>query len=78
MAMTDEEKLSFEAAKASKTWRALRVATRVSFDLLDKVEHGKNLEDVLKQRGAVHKLVNEGGEVAGSDGTEGKADDVTA
>ncbi|KAL1311353.1 hypothetical protein AAFC00_001527 [Neodothiora populina] len=48
MAMTDEEKHSLEAAKANKTWRALRAATRSAIKILDRVEPGKSLEDAVK------------------------------
>lgn len=50
MAMDGEEKDSLEAAKANKTWRALRSATRTSIELLDKVEPGKSLEELFKQQ----------------------------
>lgn len=73
MAMTEDEKHSLEASKASKTWRALRAATRTSFDFLDKVEPGKSLEELLKSDTIAHDPVTDGGDVA----VEGKADDVT-
>lgn len=47
--MTDEEKNSLEAAKQSKTWRALRAASRTSLALLDKVDPAKPLPAIFKQ-----------------------------
>lgn len=73
MAMTDEEKHSIEAAKASKTWRALRAATRTRLDLLDKVEPGKSLEDVLNPPAPPQEPVSDGAE---GGGVEGKVDEV--
>jgi THO complex subunit 1 len=49
MAMTDEEKNSLEAAKQSKTWRALRAASRTSLALLDKVDPSTRLPALFKQ-----------------------------
>ncbi|KAK6003513.1 hypothetical protein QM012_009284 [Aureobasidium pullulans] len=49
MAMTDEEKNSLEAAKQSKTWRALRAASRTSLALLDKVDPSTRLPALYKQ-----------------------------
>jgi len=73
MAMTDEEKQSLEAAKASKTWRALRTATRTSFGLLNKVEPGQSLEEVLKQPDPRHDHGSEGVDQV----TDEKVDDVS-
>lgn len=73
MAMTDEEKHSLEATMANKTWRALRAATHSSIDLLDKVEPGKSLQDVLRRQETTQDPGNEGGEVSEVDG---KVDDV--
>jgi THO complex subunit 1 len=49
MAMTEEEKYSLEAAKQSKTWRALRAASRTSLALLDKVDPSTRLPAMFKQ-----------------------------
>ncbi|KAI5269479.1 nuclear matrix protein [Aureobasidium subglaciale] len=49
MAMTDEEKNSLEAAKQSKTWRALRAASRTNLALLDKVDPSTRLPALFKQ-----------------------------
>lgn len=59
MAMTDEEKMQLEDAKASKTWRALRLAAKTKLSLLDKVDDGKNLKALLPHGGSNI----EGGEV---------------
>lgn len=72
MAMTDEEQQSLEAAKASKTWRALRTATRTSIEVLDKVEPGKSLIQVFKQQEAAE----DGGETSAAD--IGKEEVVTS
>jgi THO complex subunit 1 len=44
MAQTSEEKDEFIKAKASKTWRTLRLATRTKLGLLDKIDDGKSLK----------------------------------
>ena len=38
-----EEKRRLQDAKASKTWRALRLASKTKLSLFDKVEDGRNL-----------------------------------
>jgi THO complex subunit 1 len=45
-ATSEEEKQGLQEAKASKTWRALRIASRTRLGRFDKVDDGKNL-DVL-------------------------------
>lgn len=44
MAKDDEEKEQSIKAKASKTWRTLRIASRSKLSQLDKIEDGKNLK----------------------------------
>ncbi|KAI4718645.1 nuclear matrix protein [Aureobasidium sp. EXF-10727] len=82
MAMTDEEKNSLEAAKQSKTWRALRAASRTSLALLDKVDPSTRLPALFKQEenqgeAAAHDPTsapeNDSGEVAVA--TDGKAEE---
>lgn len=51
MAMDDSEKKELEDAKASKTWRALRLAAKNKLSLLDKVEDGKNLMALIQPHG---------------------------
>jgi THO complex subunit 1 len=46
---TEDEKGSLEAAKQSKTWRALRAASRTSLALLDKVDPSTRLPALFKQ-----------------------------
>jgi len=58
MAMTDEEKENLGEAKASKTWRALRVASKDKLSLFDKFD-GSSLErlfqpDTAEQGGEEH------------------------
>ena len=48
MAMRDEDKRLSMEAKASKTWRALRIASKSKLNLFDKIEDGRNLGILLK------------------------------
>ncbi|THY24031.1 nuclear matrix protein [Aureobasidium pullulans] len=83
MAMTDDEMYSLEAAKQSKTWRALRAASRTSLALLDKVDPSTRLPALFKQEenqeeSAAHDPSasapeNDSGEVAVA--TDGKAEE---
>lgn len=66
--MGDEEKQSLEAAKSSKTWRALRAASRFSLGLLDKVGPDSSLQDVLKTDENVNDQNSDSEEAAGMDG----------
>lgn len=50
MAKTDEEKENVAAAKASKMWRALRLASKSRLNMFDKLEEGKGLEPLFNQR----------------------------
>ncbi|KAL9593531.1 MAG: hypothetical protein Q9219_007510 [cf. Caloplaca sp. 3 TL-2023] len=43
MAKTEEEKENMAVAKASKTWRALRIASKSRLNMFDKLEEGKGL-----------------------------------
>ena len=43
MTQDDDEKEYLTKAKASKTWKTLRIASRCKLNLLDKIEDGKNL-----------------------------------
>jgi THO complex subunit 1 len=43
MAMTDEDKDLLTSLKASKMWRALRIASKSKLNLFEKIEDGKNL-----------------------------------
>ncbi|KAL1632858.1 hypothetical protein SLS56_003348 [Neofusicoccum ribis] len=58
MAMTDEDKHNLQEAKASKTWRALRIASKDRLSLFDKIDDGKQLEALFEP---------EGGDDAGKD-----------
>ncbi|KAI4189482.1 MAG: hypothetical protein L6R41_001444 [Letrouitia leprolyta] len=49
MAKTDEEKANAAAAKASKTWRALRLASKSRLNMFDKLEEGKGLGPLFDQ-----------------------------
>ncbi|KZF22775.1 hypothetical protein L228DRAFT_268158 [Xylona heveae TC161] len=48
MAMTDEDKQLSLNAKASKTWRALRLASRGRLNLFDKIEDGNKLQILFR------------------------------
>ncbi|KKY17276.1 putative nuclear matrix protein [Diplodia seriata] len=58
MAMADEDKHRLQEAKASKTWRALRVASKDRLSLFDKIDDGKQLQALFEP---------EGGDDAGKD-----------
>jgi THO complex subunit 1 len=47
MAMDDEERQAIETAKASKTWRAVRIASRSRLRQLDKISDGKSLQALV-------------------------------
>ncbi|KAK8192603.1 hypothetical protein M8818_007773 [Zalaria obscura] len=64
MAMTDEETQSLQAAKSSKTWRALRLAARTTLSKLDKVETGKSLPEIFKDEEKPEEKVEEKAEEA--------------
>ncbi|KAF2085000.1 nuclear matrix protein [Saccharata proteae CBS 121410] len=80
MAMTDEEKQGLQESIASKTWKALRVASKSKLSLFDKVDDGKQLQNLLQSA--------DGGDEAGKDGqavteapdskAEGKGEDSVA
>lgn len=58
MAMTDEEKQFLEAAKDSKTWRALRIASKTCLSKLDLVEPGQKLNSIFEETGAAERAAN--------------------
>lgn len=76
MATNDEEKQSLEAAKSSKTWRALRAASRFSLGLLDKVGPESSLQDVLKKEESTKDQSSDGEETAAT--AEGKVEEQIA
>lgn len=78
----DDERDSLEAAKQSKTWRALRAASRNSLALLDKVDPSTRLPALFKQeenqeeptaQDPASAAANDSGEVPMT--TDGKAED---
>ncbi|KAK0662882.1 THO complex subunit 1 [Lasiodiplodia hormozganensis] len=75
MAMTDEDKHRLQEAKASKTWRALRIASKDRLSLFDKIDDGRQLQALFEP---------EGGDDAGKDErtatetAEGKVDGSVA
>ncbi|QDS75728.1 hypothetical protein FKW77_008206 [Venturia effusa] len=48
-AVTDEEKQELQEAKTSKTWRALRLASKTRLSLFDQVDEGGNLQCLVVQ-----------------------------
>ena len=50
MARSTEDKTKATEAKASKLWRALRIASRSRFGLFDKIDDGKNLDPLFEDR----------------------------
>jgi THO complex subunit 1 len=63
MAMTDEEKQLLQESKTSKTWRALRLASKTRLSLFDQVDDGRNLQCLVQPQGAESNI--EGGEYGG-------------
>ena len=50
MAKDEEERQRLKDARASKVWRALRIASKSKFKLLDKLEDGNSLDTLFKPR----------------------------
>lgn len=48
LAMTEQEKENLGEAKTSKTWRALRIASKDKLSLFDRIEDGKSLERLFQ------------------------------
>jgi THO complex subunit 1 len=48
MARDDDEKNAATDAKASKSWRALRIATGTKFTSFDKIERSEKIDDIFK------------------------------
>jgi THO complex subunit 1 len=66
-ASNDEEKSKLHDAKASKTWRALRLASKTKLSLFDKVDDGRDLKCFIEE--APHGSSNiEGGEMTAEGG----------
>lgn len=60
MAFTDEEKQQLQESRTSKTWRALRLASKTRLSLFDQVDDGRNLQCLVQPQGP--KSTMEGGE----------------
>jgi len=69
MAMTDTDKETLQNSKASKTWRALRLASKTKLSLFDKVDDGRNLQCFVELSGDRNieggEMTAEGGGVEG-------------
>jgi THO complex subunit 1 len=63
MAFTDEEKQQLQESKTSKTWRALRLASKTKLSLFDQVDDGQNLQCLVQSQGPDSNI--EGGEYGG-------------
>ena len=74
MAKTEEEKENLAVAKASKMWRALRIASKSRLNMFDKLEEGKGLEPLLEDPPAVVKGGKAGNEEANGELSEGNGD----
>lgn len=62
-AVTDEEKQQLQESKTSKTWRALRLASKTRLSLFVKVDDGRNLQCLVPPQGSESNI--EGGEHGG-------------
>ena len=51
MAQTDEEKALATNTRASKLWRALRIASKSKLNLFDQIDDGNNLEALFQPEG---------------------------
>ncbi|KAE9983237.1 hypothetical protein EG328_010178 [Venturia inaequalis] len=49
-AVTDEEKQHLQESKTSKTWRALRLASKTRLSMFDQVDDGRNLQCLAAQQ----------------------------
>jgi THO complex subunit 1 len=76
MGRTDEEKSLASNAKASKLWRALRIASKSKLAILEKLDDGKNLDALFgsekKEGEDVEETLAEG--VADKEDSEDKKD----
>lgn len=50
--MDDDDKHKLQQAKASKTWRALRIASKDRLSLFDKIDDGKQLQALFEPEGS--------------------------
>lgn len=63
-AVTDEEKQQLQESQTSKTWRALRLASKTRLSLFDQVDGGRNLQCLVVQLQGSDSNI-EGGEHGG-------------
>lgn len=75
MPMTDLSKAAAIEGKASKTWRALRIASRTKLALFDKIESDENIELLFEDEKPKEEEAHETGEENGDTGDAMK--DVT-
>lgn len=59
MAQSEDEKQVAMNARASKTWRTLRIAAKSKLNMFDKIEDGNNLQALFKPATAVDHAGNE-------------------
>ncbi|ROW12233.1 hypothetical protein VMCG_00364 [Cytospora schulzeri] len=68
MPMTDQSKAAAIEGKASKTWRALRIASRSKLALFDKIETDENIGLLFEEEKPKEEEVHENGEENGDTG----------
>lgn len=59
MAMTEEEKNAAMESKASKSWRALRIASATNLAGFDKIERSDKIDEIFKDREKIEEHANE-------------------
>ncbi|TKA66935.1 hypothetical protein B0A49_07104 [Cryomyces minteri] len=71
MAMTDEDKQTLQDAKASKIWRALRIAAKSKLSRFDQVDDGNNLQRLFEPDSVGEPVIDHDAvDVTGSKGAE--------
>ncbi|KAI4174108.1 MAG: hypothetical protein LQ343_002554 [Gyalolechia ehrenbergii] len=76
MAKTDEERENAAVAKASKMWRALRIASKSRLNMFDKLEEGKGLDPLLDEPVPAQGEENEPRQEDGREGVKEQGEGV--
>lgn len=63
MARDDESKAQAVEAKASKTWRALRIASSTKLVTFDKIERSEKIDEIFQEQPKIEEPVETGDEV---------------
>lgn len=74
MPMTDQSRAAAVAGKASKTWRALRIASRTKLALFDKIESDENIGLLFEDEKPKEEEVRENGQENGEGGGDAVED----